>query len=96
MSESDKNSFDLNRLKIDHDLKKPSSFRWISILIVIFLFMAILIGLFYWSNNRVEKVQITEVQQVSNQQGAILNASGYVTPRQRATVAAKVTGRISE
>jgi len=27
---------------------------------------------------------------------AVLNASGYVTPRQRATVAAKITGRIQE
>lgn len=28
--------------------------------------------------------------------GALLNASGYITPRRRATVAAKVTGRVEE
>jgi len=52
---------------------------------------------FFWSKNRIESITITEVQQIgSQQQSTILNASGYVTPRQRATVAAKITGRVSE
>jgi RND family efflux transporter MFP subunit len=33
---------------------------------------------------------------VGSENAAVLNASGYVTPRRRATVAAKITGRVKE
>ena len=97
MNETGKSSIDLNRLKIDRDLKRSSSTGWkifTSLLIIFFLLLA---GWILWSKNRVEAVTITEVRQTGNQQqDPILNASGYVTPRQRATVAAKITGRVSE
>jgi len=97
MNELDKNSFDLNRLKIDQNLKRSSLTGWKSFLLFLCLILFLVIGWFFWSKNRIESVTITEVMQVSNQQqSAILNASGYVTPRQRATVAAKITGQVSE
>lgn len=41
-------------------------------------------------------VTVAQVRPGTAQDRAILNASGYVTPRRRATVAAKVTGRVAE
>jgi len=97
MNETDKKSFDLNRLKIDQNLKRSSLTGWKSFLIFLCLILFLVMSWFFWSKNRIESITITEVQQIgSQQQSTILNASGYVTPRQRATVAAKITGRVSE
>jgi HlyD family secretion protein len=97
MNERDKNSFDLNRLKIDQDLKRPSLTGLKSLLIFLCLILFLAIIWLFWSKNRIESITITEVQQVHSQRkSTILNASGYVTPRRRATVAAKITGRVSE
>jgi len=46
------------------------------------------------SFGRPAEVQVAQVRPGSAADRAILNASGYVTPRRRATVAAKVTGRV--
>ena len=42
-------------------------------------------------------VDVAVVQKSANTGGreALLNASGYVTPRRRATIAAKITGRVT-
>jgi HlyD family secretion protein len=40
-------------------------------------------------------VEVAVAQKVSSGRPALLNASGYVTPRRRATVAAKITGRVT-
>ncbi|MEW6337996.1 MAG: efflux RND transporter periplasmic adaptor subunit [Acidobacteriota bacterium] len=49
-------------------------------------------------NGRSAEVEVGTVQAVSGEPRAatLLNASGYVTPRRRATVAAKITGRVVE
>ncbi|MBN1626545.1 MAG: efflux RND transporter periplasmic adaptor subunit [Deltaproteobacteria bacterium] len=97
MSEPGKTSVDLNRLKIDRDLKRSSSKGWKTFLSVTVFIIAVIAGWFLWSKNRVEAVTVTEVRQAKGrQQSPVLNASGYVTPRQRATVAAKITGRVTE
>src|SRR5271168_1823286 len=38
---------------------------------------------------------VTAVKPEAGGRSAILNASGYVTPRRRATIAAKITGRVT-
>jgi len=97
MGEPGKTSVDLNRLKIDRNLKRSSSTGWKTFLSVMVLVIAIVAGWFIWSKNRVEAVTVTEVRQAAGRkQSPVLNASGYVTPRQRATVAAKITGRVTE
>ena len=97
MNESGKTSLDLNRLKIDKNLRNSSSKGWKVFIFVLILLVAVIAAWLLWSKNKVEVVTITEVQQVGGrQQSPILNASGYVTPRQRATVAAKITGRVTE
>ncbi len=49
-------------------------------------------------NGRSVEVEVGTVRAVSGESRAptLLNASGYVTPRRRATVAAKITGRVVE
>jgi len=45
-----------------------------------------------------DKTPVVEVVTVREDRGgrsALLNASGYITPRQRATIAAKITGRVN-
>jgi RND family efflux transporter MFP subunit len=97
MNESGKNSYDLNRLRIDKDLKRSSSGGWKAFFSVMIVLVILLAGWLMWSKNRAVAVEITEVQQIgTRQQASVLNASGYVTPRQRATVAAKITGRVTE
>ncbi len=97
MNESGKNSYDLNRLRIDRDLKRPSTTGW-KIFLYIVIAAAIAAGVWIWRvKGSTEAVMITEVRQAGGrQQASVLNASGYVTPRQRATVAAKITGRVTE
>jgi RND family efflux transporter MFP subunit len=41
-------------------------------------------------------VETTAVREAASTDAAVLNASGYVTPRRRATVSAKVTGKIKD
>ncbi len=40
-------------------------------------------------------VEVAVAQRAGEEKVALLNASGYVTPRRRATVAAKITGRVT-
>jgi RND family efflux transporter MFP subunit len=95
MNESERPSVDLNRLKIDKSMKRSSSAGWKTLLFIIISLCILAAGWVYWS--RGVTVSVTEVRQTGNQQQApVLNASGYVTPRQRATAAAKITGRVIE
>ena len=40
-------------------------------------------------------VEVAAAQKAGSDRPALLNASGYVTPRRRATVASKITGRVT-
>ena len=52
-------------------------------------------GAFLAFRNQKPVVEVTTAQKASSGRPALLNASGYVTPRRRATVAAKITGRVT-
>jgi RND family efflux transporter MFP subunit len=45
--------------------------------------------------HRKPEVEVATAQKVGSDRPALLNASGYVTPRRRATVASKITGRVT-
>ncbi|MFB3819550.1 MAG: efflux RND transporter periplasmic adaptor subunit [Candidatus Methylomirabilales bacterium] len=45
---------------------------------------------------RIPVVEVAAVRAAPAGRPAVLNASGYVTPRRRATIAAKITGRVNE
>ena len=54
-------------------------------------------GVWWWAARRPLQVEVTAAQTLGPAgSGAVLHASGYVTPRLRATVAAKITGRVRE
>jgi HlyD family secretion protein len=90
---------DLASLRIDHTARAGSSRRglWISVLIVL---IVMAVAGWAWST-RVEAVPVKAIVVKAETgggaaPGAVLNASGYVTARRRATVSSKVTGKVLE
>ncbi len=58
--------------------------------------IVIIAGLAYAFRNQTPSVEVVTAQKPeAGGRSAILNASGYVTPRRRATIAAKITGRVT-
>ncbi|HVN08437.1 MAG TPA: efflux RND transporter periplasmic adaptor subunit [Patescibacteria group bacterium] len=54
-------------------------------------------GFFWFKSSRAPEVQVAQVREDSAGNAAtVLNASGYVTPRLRATVSSKITGKVTE
>jgi RND family efflux transporter MFP subunit len=90
---------DLASLHIDHSARAGSSRRgvWIVVLIAI---VVIAVAGWAWTT-RVDAIAV-KTGEVKAQTGggaaagAVLNASGYVTARRRATVSSKVTGKVLE
>jgi HlyD family secretion protein len=89
---------DLGSLRIDDHHR--SSGTWGKRLAIFFGLLVVLGGLSgaiftFWNQKPV--VEVAVVQKSTNNGGreALLNASGYVTPRRRATIAAKITGRVT-
>jgi RND family efflux transporter MFP subunit len=87
---------DLSSLRIS-DTKRTnprSSKRWIWIALGVILVGLLGAAAFAFRNRRVEVEVATATKPASGPAG-VLNASGYVTPRRRATIAAKITGRVT-
>jgi RND family efflux transporter MFP subunit len=89
---------DLSGLKIDarqrRDGGRPRWPRLFAIGLGAAVIAAAVVAFILW-----EKTPIVEVASAREDQGgrpALLNASGYVTPRRRATIAAKITGRVNK
>jgi RND family efflux transporter MFP subunit len=88
---------DLSQLKIDPDRRErkgPGRRLAISILIGGALTIAVILAIVF--SRRAPEVETATVREAGAAQTAVLNASGYVTPRRRATVSAKVTGKIRD
>jgi HlyD family secretion protein len=89
----------LDELKIDRAARGsggPPVILWIVLIVVI----AGAAGGWYWSHApRALEVAVTTVEQpkaMGSGGSAVLNASGYVVARRRATVSSKITGRVIE
>ena len=89
---------DLGSLRIEDRHRSGST--WVKRLAIFFGLLVVLSGLSgaiftFWNQKPV--VEVAVVQKSANNGGreALLNASGYVTPRRRATIAAKITGRVT-
>ncbi len=86
---------DLSALKIDEHARPRSGSKWlrwvaaaVGVCFLVFALGFVLIG-------KTPSVQLATAHSSSGgTRVALLNASGYVTPRRRATVAAKITGRV--
>ncbi len=89
----------LNELKIDRTaVSHPRQVKvWLALAS---LFLAALAGVFLWRTLRApadKVVRTVPVREATTNAGdAVLDASGYVTARRKATVSSKVTGKVSE
>ena len=90
---------DLSALKID---RAPVQLRrqrpWVKWLVIVIVLGATGAGVWAWtSRERPLAVEAATVaQRAAGAQASVLNASGYVTARRRATVSSKVTGKVVE
>ncbi len=90
---------DLAALRIDQSARAGNSRRGLWITVVVLLIAVATAG-WVWSS-RVDAVSVKTVTVKAETgsgpaPGAVLNASGYVTARRRATVSSKVTGKVLE
>ena len=88
---------DLSQLRIDPDRRErkgPGRRFLIPILLAGALAIAVILAIVL--SRRAPVVETAAVREAGAAQTAVLNASGYVTPRRRATVSAKVTGKIRD
>jgi RND family efflux transporter MFP subunit len=89
----------LNQLHIDRQVAEPTTRR--PTVVTLALIAAILVGIGAWW--MVGPIAVTPIQTAiarrppqANSKPTVLEASGYVTARRQATVAAKVTGKVSQ
>ena len=91
----------LNNLKIDDSQKSDSEPFPTKIVSIIVSGLAI-IGLGLWfllADEEIQEVTTFTVKSINasgSQASSILDASGYVVPRRRATVSSKITGKVLE
>jgi len=98
MSDADPHKNRLDELRIDRDSEERGGASiWIWMVVVLLVLVA---GFFVWrhiANPQLPEVTIRIVQETGggdSTDGTVLNASGYVTARRKATVSSKTTGKI--
>jgi RND family efflux transporter MFP subunit len=90
---------DLGTLRIDPDDRAGASHtgRWV---LIVILALAVGAAAWYWvARGQAPTVRVAAAAATTSQAsgpGAVLDASGYVTARRRATVSSKVTGKVVE
>ncbi len=88
---------DLSQLRIDPDRRgRTGPGRRALVLALVVLALAVAVIAAFAVSRRAPEVETAVAREAGGAQAAVLNASGYVTPRRRATVSAKVTGKIKE
>jgi len=91
---------ELASLKIDHSARAGGGRRSGLLVFVALLLLAAVAGGWFWTQRAqaatVKTAVVTAVTGAGASPGAVLNASGYVTARRRATVSSKVTGKVLE
>ena len=91
-------SDDLSALRIEREPLDAGGSRWGKWLFLLLLLAAAGGGAWYWvARERPIEVEVVPVtERAAGTQASVLNASGYVTARRRATVSSKVTGKVIE
>jgi RND family efflux transporter MFP subunit len=89
---------DLAALKIDREPERAGIGSWLKWLVLLAI---VGVGGFYgwqWFNRErpVGVAAATVTERAAGTQAAVLNATGYVTARRRATVSSKITGKVVE
>jgi RND family efflux transporter MFP subunit len=87
---------DLAALRIDREPESAGSSRWPWWIVAIVLLSGAAFGVWFWAT-RTQAVEVqaaTVTARTAGTQAAVLNASGYVTARRRATISSKITGKV--
>lgn len=89
---------DLSALKIEREPLSTGGSRWVKwIALLVVLATAGFAGWRWITRERPIEVEVASVtERAAGTQASVLNASGYVTARRRATVSSKVTGKVIE
>ena len=89
---------DLAALRIERAPDRPRRGRWLAWLVILLVLAGAGVGARVWlSRERPLQVQFATVtERAAGIQAGVLNASGYVTARRRATVSSKITGKVVE
>ncbi len=89
---------DLAALRIEREPVTVTNRRWIGWVVALALIGATGLGAWLWLTRErpLEVEAATVTVRAAGAQAAVLNASGYVTARRRATVSAKITGKVVE
>jgi RND family efflux transporter MFP subunit len=91
-------SDDLSALRIEREPLKVNRRGWTKWVVLLLIVGAAGAGAYAWVNRErpVEVEVATVTERAAGTQASVLNASGYVTARRRATVSSKVTGKVIE
>jgi HlyD family secretion protein len=89
---------DLAALRIEREPDRPGAGRWIGWVLVLLVLGGAGVGAWKWVTRErpIEVEAATVTERAAGAQAAVLNASGYVTARRRATVSSKITGKVVE
>jgi RND family efflux transporter MFP subunit len=88
---------DLSALRIDERARGDHGrFKWVRWFSAGLGAVLLVAGVVFTLKARAPVVEVATAQASQGVRTALLNASGYVTPRRRATIAAKITGRVNE
>ena len=87
---------DLGALRIEaHKRGSQKTGKRIAFVFFVLLAALVAVGGVYARMHQTPSVQVATIDAAESGPRALLNASGYVTPQRRATVAAKITGRVT-
>ena len=89
---------DLSALRIEREPMRADGGSWLKWVVLLVLLGGATGGAWLWfTRERPVEVEVATVtERAAGAQASVLNASGYVTARRRATVSSKVTGKLIE
>jgi RND family efflux transporter MFP subunit len=87
---------DLGSLRISDTKRNAtrSSRRWLWLILGVLALILVAAAASAFRDRKAE-VEVASARKPVNGPAGVLNASGYITPRRRATIAAKITGRVT-
>jgi RND family efflux transporter MFP subunit len=88
--------FNLSDLRIDDRKRRRRGRKWLGWVAALIIVALLAYGVVTQYQARGPLVETATARKAGSGPAAVLNASGYVTPRRRATVAAKITGQLTQ
>lgn len=87
---------DLSRLRIDEGARGGGGPKWLRWFAAAIGVAVLVFGAVFAFKGKTPVVEVASAHAEGEAREVLLNASGYVTPRRRATIAAKITGRVTQ